>query len=158
MLVIRQAQMHILAESLAAAQKRRQIEAMAAFLRTQFHAELWVLGHEVLCQRIEETLRTAAGFGIVSERDGCRYLSLAVSYGWDFHVRADLAWMRGMLDDVNAGTPAQRLRRLLGHCIQRSQIEEDNRRLRREGAGGAAISPDSAGIRKDGWRLLLTKE
>ncbi|MYM96256.1 hypothetical protein [Duganella vulcania] len=140
MLVIRQSQL----QCFAAARRDAYMDALMAYLRAQFHAELWSLNQEELRHHVETALRHAANFGIVGERNCRRYLNLAVWYGWDFHARAETAWMRNVLGPDQPGTPESRLHHLVSRCIRRAEIAERNFRLgrARHAEGGASAYPE----------------
>lgn len=140
MLVIRQSQL----QRLATTRQDAYMNALMVYLREQFHAELWSLDQGELRHRVDATLRHAAVFGIVNERDCRRYLNLAVWYGWDFHERPDTAWMPDILGPNQPGTPGSRLHRLVSLCVRRAEIAEANAsQLRtRRAEGGADVHPE----------------
>jgi hypothetical protein len=112
-------------------EKRRQfIVAMCRYLREQFHDELWAVDAATLQRQVDTTIHRARNYGLSTERDCCRYLNLAVTYGWDFDRQPQYDWMRKILIDTQVTTPSQRLHKLVDQCIYRSEVEECNRRLR----------------------------
>jgi hypothetical protein len=84
LLTIREPQLRCLAASL----RSERIAGMCAYLRAQFPEELRADDVAALRGRVE-----AALFGLHTERDCCRYLNLAVLYGWDAGERPEHAWM-----------------------------------------------------------------
>jgi hypothetical protein len=126
MLTIREPQLRCFAASL----RSERMAGMCAYLRAQFPEELQGEDDDTLHGRVEAALARAALFGLHTERDCCRYLNLAVLYGWDAGQRPEHAWMTAILTDPAVSDPSQRLHRLVLHCIRRSEVEDHNRQLR----------------------------
>jgi hypothetical protein len=126
MLTIRNAQL----ARFGSEQRRQFIAAMCRYLREQFHDELWAVDGVSLHRDVDAAIHRAESYGLHSERDCCRYLNLAVTYGWDFDSQPQNDWMRKILTDTQVTSPSQRLHRLVDQCIYRSEVEESNRRLR----------------------------
>ena len=126
MLTIRNAQMEVL----SAQQRQKFVDAMCEFLRLQFKQELQGISQTSLQAKVSAALNSASRYGLRSHRDCCRYLNLAVTYGWEFEQLPENAWMREYLTDPNAGNPSQRLQRLISQCIYKMEVEENNRQMR----------------------------
>jgi hypothetical protein len=140
MIVFTRAQMALF----AAEQRARFVARMCAYLRDQFQDELWALTSQELQRRVEAALARADELGLHTERDCCRYLNLAVLYGWDFERREATAFMGAMLRDPAVGSPGRRLQRLVEECMHREAIAH--------GRNGPAPARTDGGIDAD---LLL---
>ncbi len=134
MIVFTRAQM----AAFAAAQRTRFVDRMCAWLRDQFRDELWALADQELQRRVEAALVRADELGLRTERDCCRYLNLAVLYGWDFERREANAFMRAILEDRSVDNPGRRLQRLVEECLQREAIAQS-----RNGAAPASVDTDA---------------
>jgi hypothetical protein len=130
MLTIRSAQMQVL----SAQQRRQFVESMCAFLHNQFKEELEGMSQSSLHLQVSDAIDRARGYGLRSHRDCCRFLNLAVIYGWEFDRLPENAWMQECLTDPNVGDPSQRIQRLVSQCVYRMEVEESNRKIR-EGFG-----------------------
>ncbi len=140
MIVFTQAQM----AAFAATQRTRFVERLCASLRDRFQDELWALADQELLRRVEAALVRAGELGLHTERDCCRYLNLAVLYGWDFERREANAFMRAILEDRSVDNPGRRLQRLVEECLHREAIAQ--------GRNGSAPASVDAGDDED---LLL---
>lgn len=125
MIVIRDSQI----KQLDAGWRHGYIARLCGYLREQFADELHTLPDGVLHARVSKALRRAASYGIHSERDCCRFLNLAVFYGWDFGQSDATAWMHRILSDPDISAPAARLHALVAQCIYRTQVAENNARV-----------------------------
>lgn len=123
MFVIRKSQLDLFSSHLA----QKRIDNFKAYLRSQFFAALWPVDEDQLDMHVKEALSDAAQFGLVLDVDCLRYLNLAILYGWDFYRRPELKWTHTMLMDDQAGTPSQRLHRLVSEAIYRAEIEASRR-------------------------------
>lgn len=125
------------------------IVAMCTHLRTYFPAQAWLLTGAELKDRISACLSRAERYQLRSQRDACRYLSLAAQYGWQFDSDRDLSWMREHLTDCRISSPSDRLDRLVKQCIHRQAVRAANQQLRQDmGLGpqpAAAESPGTLG-------------
>lgn len=126
MLVISGDQMAVFAN----ARRTQFVVLMCDRLREQFPTDLWGVEQNTLHSNIAAALLSANRYGLHSERDCCRYLNLAVLYGWEFDRLDGNAWMRSCLTDMQISTPSQRLNRLVDQCLHRSEVAEHNRNLR----------------------------
>ena len=126
MLTIRREQMAALGE-----RRSKDFERfMLRHLRECFPRALDALGDGDALVLIHDTLERARRYDLRSEADGCRFLNLAASFGWDFELRPERAWMLAMLRDPDVSSPSQRLRILVDECVHRARIESHNRSLR----------------------------
>lgn len=125
MLVIRTEQLDLLAK----ASREEFIEQMCRHLRSHFPPQLRGCGDDVLKSHINDALRRSAGYGLTSRQDCCRFLNLAVLYGWQFDQSAAQQWMRDYLIDETVSSPSERLRLLVDQCVHRREIAAHNRQL-----------------------------
>jgi hypothetical protein len=135
MIVIRQAQI----EALGAVRRQQFVDAMCARLRLHFHDRLAATGAGALRQQVQAALHRAQYYGLASERDLCRFLNLAAYYGWDFDGRPEHGWMRQYLVDAAAGSPSQRLHRLVRACLARIDYERQWQDVPAPAARGAGV-------------------
>jgi len=84
------------------------IEHIANF----FPEEFAKIGELRLREMIQYGGKRASRYGIVSERDVCKYLDLMVVFGWDFDANPDLPWVGHILHDQSVTVPATRIARL----------------------------------------------
>lgn len=108
MLTVRLAQLHAL-EALANDAYERRLgrhaqqffpERVASMTEPELHA--YVRG----------AVAAARGHGLVSERDICKYLNLALSFGLDFDTDPALPWARAILTAEHIAGPTLRINRL----------------------------------------------
>ncbi|NRR30696.1 hypothetical protein HSX11_10915 [Oxalobacteraceae bacterium] len=125
MIVMRESQI----DHLDAAWRRSYIDRLCSSLREQFADELDMLDQATLHERVRTVLLRAASYGIDAERDVCRFLNLAVFYGWDIGLSDATAWMHRILSDPDITTPSARLHCLVNQCIYRADVAETNSRL-----------------------------
>lgn len=132
MLIIRKEQF----EALAAAHRDHFVEEMCRHLRDHLPGQVAGVEDAVLRHRVSQAVGRAAGYGLTSRRDCCRYLNVAALYGWEFDRAPENAWMRRYLEDPQVSSPSDRLGLLVDQCIHRMRVEEENRRLAEEFAAG----------------------
>ena len=89
--------------------ENRMFEHIAKFFPRQF-AEL---GEETARRTIQYGIKRAKGYGIVTERDVCKYVNLMVACGPDFDRDPALPWARRVLNDPQAEGPSDRIERLV---------------------------------------------
>jgi len=123
MLVIRDEQMSVLAaSSLQGFTQRARIH-----LRRTFPEQLQHTSNAGLELEITGAVAAAGRFGIVSERDCCRYLHVCVIAGWHFPEDPGSAWMVETLSDHAVTDPSMRLDLLIARWRHRRHVEERNR-------------------------------
>jgi hypothetical protein len=138
MLRIRQAQHQVLSEHA----QNQFIESMVDHLRHCFPAVAWALTAEELRQHLHDCIAHAAGYGITSQRQVCRFVNLAACYGWRFDRDPELFWMRKILTDTSLALPGERLDHLVQSCLQRERIAQENALLRQQ--LGLSPAPDDS--------------
>jgi len=79
-LTIRNEQM----EALRSAVEARFEKQVLAYLRRQFPGRCGALPDETLCDHVRKCIRRARGWGIMAERDICKYAVLGLVMGSDF--------------------------------------------------------------------------
>jgi len=105
MLVIRQAQI----EELAKAVVRCFEDRMLVHLNSYFPEHCRILEPEGSREAIRQGIKRAASYGIVGERDVCKYIDLMFALGRDFDHNPDLTWASSLLRDETMGDPSQRI-------------------------------------------------
>ncbi|GJJ00751.1 hypothetical protein RugamoR64_12890 [Duganella rhizosphaerae] len=108
------------------------VAAMAAHLHTHFPALAWSLTPDELRDHINACIERAARYQLTSQRQVCRYLNLAATYGWNFDGDPERSWMREILTDSSLAQPGDRLDRLVQSCLHRQGIEAQNLALRQQ--------------------------
>ena len=126
MLIIRDAQMAVF----RAPQHQRFIDAMCKHLRDTFPEEMAPFDDNTLKLKVSQTLKRAAGYGLTSKQDSCRYLNLAATYGWEFDQNPQQQWMHHYLTDPQVTSTSERLNLLVDQCIYRIDVQARNRQLR----------------------------
>jgi len=102
MLVIRQEQIAILAES-------RFLQRLQAFVQQQFPDYCFTLGDEELTLLLRNAILRAESFNIRRECDIARYVSLMLAHAADSRLRAEPEWCVPILLDQTKTAP-ERLR------------------------------------------------
>jgi len=109
MLTIRQKQM----DALAAVTRERFQERLEAHVRKVFPDDCKALGEDGVRELVVEGIERAEGHGLSAERDVCRYVDLLFLLGRDFETREEMAWAKGILNDVTLReAPSVRMDRL----------------------------------------------
>jgi hypothetical protein len=92
------------------------IEHIAKFFPKQF-AEI---GEPRMRETIQYGIKRAESYGIVAERDACKYIDLMVVFGRDFDRDPALPWVRDVLHDPGAESPSQRTEWLFKVAMENS--------------------------------------
>jgi hypothetical protein len=103
---------------------------MAQHLRDCFHDELGRVSERELRTLIDQALASATRFGLVSYRDCCRFLNVAVMLGWDFLARPETAWTVRVLTDARITSASARMERLVEETRTRAETARHNETLR----------------------------
>lgn len=106
------------------------VSTMVAHLRTYFPERYAADSDVVLSEKVRAWLRKAHDFGLYSQRDCCRFVSLAAIYGRDFPDEPESRWVRDVLTDELGGSPSARMGRALELALYREDVERRNRELR----------------------------
>jgi hypothetical protein len=112
MLTIRREQIRALAEPGVEDFLRRA----AAHLREYFGADCTALGEVALRDAIRHGYQRASGYGLETERDLLRYLTLMFVFGRDFDVDPAFPWAREVLG--SASPPSSKTDRLHVHALR----------------------------------------
>jgi hypothetical protein len=130
--------------ALASTVRDRFVRQMCSHLQTHFPGPVACQTPAELEHTIRRCLAAAEGYGLVSERDACRYLNLAAHYGWNFDRDPDLVWMRQRLRDATSGPPSERLESLVAECVRRQAVARANAAMRwRAGVGSSRFGKRS---------------
>ena len=101
MLEIRQEQIDRLAE---AASKNFE-DRMLVHLQKFFPQHITALGEEKTRFLVRFGVEQAKTYGIISERDVCKYIDLMVSFGVEFDIDPKLPWASRILNDSAMKNP-----------------------------------------------------
>ncbi len=126
MLTIRASQLALLEQARVASFS----DDMQAHVLRHFSNSLPDIDGITLQLAIDQTLLRAREYGLENRASRCRFLNLALIYGWQFDTDPQNAWMREMLRDTEVSSADDRIRLLVDECLYRLRIEEQNRRLR----------------------------
>ena len=110
-------------------QLERFVPDLIVGLRNSFPDELEDVPDKLLWGRIEDGIKRAFDYQLVSLRDVSRFLNLQVVYGW--HFDTEHPWMAEYLDDHTVPEPSARLDRLVQASVDKLKTQEQNARLRR---------------------------
>jgi hypothetical protein len=94
--------------------ENRMIEHIAKFFPKLF-AEL---GEEKMRLTIQYGIKRAESYGIVAERDVCKYVNLMVACGRDFDRDPALPWARRVLNDPRVEAPSDRTEHLVNAALE----------------------------------------
>ncbi|MGE0822564.1 MAG: hypothetical protein AB7G75_32020 [Candidatus Binatia bacterium] len=113
MLRIRTEQMQRFEQAAMSAFESRMVE----HLRTYFpwHYRRW--GPETTHKVVQYGCKKAQGYGFVTERDICLYLTLIPTLGGNFDVDLQLPWAQKILTDVALPAPGARIDRLVDQAM-----------------------------------------
>jgi hypothetical protein len=116
-MVIRQEQMSALAKGGATAFEDR----MVVHLNKCFPGRCQKLPEVQVRETIRLGIDRAAGYGVSTERDVCKYIDLMMVFGRDFDERADLPWASRILNDLVLKDGTARIERL--YTVAKEQQE-----------------------------------
>ena len=98
MLTIRPEQMKILSHE----QVRKYVDRVAVHLKKYFPQRCEAQGDARLRDTIERGIRRAAGYGITTEREACKFIHLMIVFGRDFDTDPRHSWAREILRTANS--------------------------------------------------------
>jgi hypothetical protein len=123
MLTIRDEQLRYFSQAAAADFEDR----MVIHLRKFFPQHCEALQEPGIRDAIRHAIRRAASYGIVTERDVCKYTDLVFAFDRDFDVDPRLPWAARVLHDPLVTDPTARINTLfdqaLGHVRQAGGID-----------------------------------
>jgi len=102
---------------------------MALFLREQLSEETAGHDDQALLDLARREMARASGYGVVSERGVCTFLSLAAMYGEGFEELRPNSWMKDYLTDPAVPDPDQRMHRLYQAVIKRLEKEAEQQQI-----------------------------
>ena len=86
------------------------IDDMMLHVHEHFAEESAELGLVNVRERIEQGIRSAAGYGVVSPRAVCKYINLMMIFGPDFDTNPRTApWVQPILNDITVPDPTARM-------------------------------------------------
>ncbi|KPG93201.1 MULTISPECIES: hypothetical protein [Pseudomonas] len=106
------------------------VSTMVVHLRIYFPERYAADDDVMLSEKVRASLRKANDFGLYSQRDCCRFVSLAAIYGRDFPDEPASRWVREVLTDELGGSPSARMGRALELALYREDVERRNRESR----------------------------
>lgn len=130
---------------------------MCAHVRRHFARQVARLSIPQLRLRVIAALGEATSVGLISCRDSCRYLGLAVAYDWD---ALSLPWVAAGLRANNALSPSDRLGRVIDEALFRMATAENDRRLEEafgRGSEGTPMPSDGGAEPDEDTTLSLSK-
>ncbi len=116
-------------DAFARAERAQFVERMCTHLRTHFTDELSGLDNDKLKEQVSSEIDRAATYGLTTEQDCCRFLSVGAACGWRFEEKPENAWMKACLRDGSVSSPSMRLRLLVDELLHRRTVEAENRKL-----------------------------
>ena len=140
MLTLRDSQVATLSADL----RSRFVARLCEHARAFFPAEIASLSQDGLRRAVESCVERAARLGAHTQRDACRFLNLALAFGWDFDCDPDLTWIHRRLVDATCGTPSDRLAAIVAEALQRgnrAQADRVSRRAAQRSVGSPARKP-----------------
>jgi hypothetical protein len=105
------------------------ITIMITHTRESFPNETKAISDSELKKHIIKSIKKAENYNLTSQQDCCKFINLAVVYGWDFDQEPNNEWMIDILEDEEISSPSERLNRLLDECVYRKEVEEKNNKL-----------------------------
>jgi hypothetical protein len=87
-------------------------DRVVAHLARCFPTQCEVLGEPEVRGTIRYGIERAAAYGMVAERDVCKYIDLMIVYGRNFDRDPALPWVRAILNDQTAEDPSVTVDRL----------------------------------------------
>ena len=93
MLTIRPQQSDALHQDL----RRRFVERMVGHVREYFPQQFGKLGEPAVREWIEDGIGRAGGYGIVAERDVCKFIDIMIVFGREFDTDPACPWAKPIL-------------------------------------------------------------
>ncbi|NQU76002.1 MAG: hypothetical protein HQ546_06810 [Planctomycetes bacterium] len=116
-MIIRKAQM----EAFSRAAENAFADRMVGHVNEFFPKRCAALGQDGTSEAIYYGIKRAKTYGIVIERDVCKYIDVMFAYGRDFDVDPKQAWAGRILNDPAIDDPAVRIKRLMAAAKQGSR-------------------------------------
>lgn len=112
MLTIRWEQMAVFS---ASAIKDFEDRVVAHFNRC-FPKQCKALSEKELRETIQHGIKGAAKYGVIAERDVCKYIDFMVVFGRDFDRDPKLPWASSVLNNQALNDPTVKIKRLYKRC------------------------------------------
>ncbi|HET7100189.1 MAG TPA: hypothetical protein VFJ52_03490 [Terriglobia bacterium] len=120
MIVIRQEQLDVFSDAAVKDFENR----MVLHLRQALPQECSALEDEGLRQAIRQSMERAAGYGIVAERDVCKYTEVMFRLGRNFDRDPAFPELHAILNDPTLKLPEAKVCRLV-EAVKRMRLEGD---------------------------------
>jgi len=108
MLTIRQDQIEIFRQVALSEFEHRMLEHIGKF----FPRQIETLGETGMRELIRHGIKRAEGYGIIAERDVCKYIDVSVVFGREFDTDSRTSWASTILRDSALTSPTDRINRL----------------------------------------------
>ena len=102
-------------------------DRVGAHVRKVFPDKAEALGEPKLREAIRYGAQRARSYSIISERDVCKYIDLAILYGPDFDKDRNLPWAQSILEKQNHSQPHRKSRAALSRS-QKAQRQNRSER------------------------------
>jgi hypothetical protein len=123
MLILRQQQIDALKDEALKDFENRMVAHLTRF----FPNETFRLGGVGMHETVLYGIGRAGSYGIVGERDICKYIDIMVLFGRDFDRDPDLPWASEILEDHSITEAGVRIDRLTKAAIEESQKRKDTK-------------------------------
>lgn len=114
MLIIRKEQMGVFEEVALKNFEDRMVIHLGKFFPEQCAA----LGDDGIREAIRYGIERAESYGIVDERDVCKYIDLTIVFGRDFDESPGTAWASSILNDEFLTDPTAKVERLFREAMK----------------------------------------
>ena len=94
-------------------------DRVLAHLHKCFPKQCKALGETELRETIRYGIKRAAKYGIIAERDVCKYTDVMVVLGRDFDKDSELPWASAILSDETLQQPTAKIERLYQVAMER---------------------------------------
>lgn len=108
MLAIREEQMGVLEQAVLRDFEDRMVVHLQRFFPQQYAA----LGNDGICETIQYGIERAKSYGVVDERDVCKYIDLMIVFGRDFDTSPKTPWAGRILNIESLTDPTSKVERL----------------------------------------------
>ncbi|WP_377705330.1 hypothetical protein [Pseudoduganella sp. UC29_71] len=120
MLIVRQTQL----VALGRVSEEQAIDELCHHLNTYYPQLTASLSSAQQRTLVQSVMQLAASYKLRSQRDICRFLNLAATYGSSFNSDPQLGWMLACLVDHGVDRPSDRLDLLIRQCQHRNAMAE----------------------------------
>jgi len=114
MLIIRKKQMGVLEQGVL----RDFGDSMVVHLERFFPQQCAVLGDDGVRETIRYGIERAKNYGLVDERDVCKYIDLMIVFGRDFDTSPKTSWAGRILNSEFLTDPTSKVERLCDEGIK----------------------------------------